>query len=978
MVKITYLFVLFILFSSIVTATSSLNDGIIVISGKGNTIQTVYNEVNTPISFNYNNATGTIIASDVNITLSTNAELFIYNVSFYFNGTAGRSFNLTSNGNLTINYTKFSLLNTTVLNNITDIYYYFDIQGGSRLNVLYSNITSIGSSVRYGTSSDGININTNHTIIKNSLFYGWKYTDEYLLNFAGGINHTFQNNTIHINSNGTKIIILSALVNNSNIIQNNVNISSSITTPTTILQILGQNNTISNNTIYGMADYGIELNGAKNTTITNNTIDVFGGINNSLYLQSSSDSNIIYNNKFLSNVVISNSAYNNITANDFNITKSSYSTFSSRPLAFILSSSNNSKVSYNNFTTTTGIKIGDMYAMVLDSALRNEINFNRINITENQTNPILLMTGTNYTSIDSNLLWTNSTRQGIAIFSESSNNTISNNNVTITSTTAASGNSGSVIIPSSAINNSIYGNRIESNITASGECITLTRSLITRVFNNTFGICPGSELSIGAGSNNSIIYYNTFTGRSKVKDTGNNNTWNLSSSNGGGNRWKNFDKPIEECIDNDYNTYCDIPLNISNSSGSVITNDYLPIYNVSLRELNITADSSSLTLDSDVNGTYSLNIINTGDENETLILSLLDPDNLDTKLFNTTNITYTLSLKGRINATYVLPLTIGSFTEINYTTMIKANSTTLTTVNSSLNITTSISLTLLLQNLTWQTNLTGIYKGSVITGDIDNNGYNDVIIFGDRLGCTDYEKNITADCFGKVFTNNKTSLLTNTNWSINITPLAFSSGVLGDIDRDNDSDLIVIGRNAQTLYTQVYINNGTSFAENTVWEMNLTKVYSGTAILGYVNNDQLLDLFITGCNATSCTNVYSAVYTNNGTSFIYNLSYSSNITSGGFSSAAFIDAENDNDNDLLVTGCGTVTGDTGEECTNGFTHFYQNNGTAYNINMTWGPEFFQGGLGTLGLGDIDNDKDIDIYWTGFDSGESSLIHKVYQ
>ncbi len=119
-------------------------------------------------------------------------------------------------------------------------------------------------------------------------------------------------------------------------------------------------------------------------------------------------------------------------------------------------------------------------------------------------------------------------------------------------------------------------------------------------------------------------------------------------------------------------------------------------------------------------------------------------------------------------------------------------------------------------------------------GDIDNDGDLDLIVTG--------EDNGGAPHLDKYINNGNGNFAGPTNCG---TAVERSSIALGDIDNDGNLDLIVTGEdNGGTPHLDRYINNGTgSFSAATPFGVG---VYSSSIALGDINNDNKLDLIVTG------------------------------------------------------------------------------------------------------------------------------------
>jgi hypothetical protein len=210
--------------------------------------------------------------------------------------------------------------------------------------------------------------------------------------------------------------------------------------------------------------------------------------------------------------------------------------------------------------------------------------------------------------------------------------------------------------------------------------------------------------------------------------------------------------------------------------------------------------------------------------------------------------------------------------------------------------------TTLTENSTWQQNLTQVQEGSLALGDIDNDGDLDLAL----IGCSDGGGGgLTCNTGGqttKIYLNNGTSFVESISWQQNLTQLSYSSLILGDIDNDGKLDLITTGRDGDGRRTFVYLNNGTSFIESSQWQNSLTDVTGGCAALGDIDNDGDLDLGLCG-DMTAVPYQTTKIYVNNGTSFVEDSIWKGDLTAMGDCQLSFSDFDNDGDLDINLIGC---------------------------------------------------------------------------
>ncbi len=184
---------------------------------------------------------------------------------------------------------------------------------------------------------------------------------------------------------------------------------------------------------------------------------------------------------------------------------------------------------------------------------------------------------------------------------------------------------------------------------------------------------------------------------------------------------------------------------------------------------------------------------------------------------------------------------------------------------------TVYSNTYLTENASWYSGLTASQWTSLVAGDLNNDGYQDLV----QIGCTN---TLGQDCNGylaKVYINNGSSFVENSTWQQNLTSVNYGSLALGDVDNDGDLDLVLNGcvngggtvatcPNSNDIFSAFYINNGFSFVQNSTWQGSIVKTWKGSFVFGDIDLDGRLDLIVTG--ATNSAPV-SKVYINNGISF---------------------------------------------------------------------------------------------------------------
>lgn len=169
----------------------------------------------------------------------------------------------------------------------------------------------------------------------------------------------------------------------------------------------------------------------------------------------------------------------------------------------------------------------------------------------------------------------------------------------------------------------------------------------------------------------------------------------------------------------------------------------------------------------------------------------------------------------------------------------------------------------------------------------------------------------------------------------------------GDMDNDEDLDLIITGTSPTGRVTQVLLNNAGEF---TRLATTLPNISDGSVAWGDMDGDGLLDLALLG--DTGATRV-AQIWRN------YNGGFS-NISAGlpnvGYGSLAWGDYDNDGDLDLIISGT------TNALTTGAITQLFRNNGNGTFANV---PTSLPGvWRGALAWGDYDNDGDLDLALNG--------------
>jgi len=273
----------------------------------------------------------------------------------------------------------------------------------------------------------------------------------------------------------------------------------------------------------------------------------------------------------------------------------------------------------------------------------------------------------------------------------------------------------------------------------------------------------------------------------------------------------------------------------------------------------------------------------------------------------------------------------------------------------------------LIESATWSMNLTGVFHSSLVFGDIDNDNDNDLIIMGCSAG--DVDTCTTADKIN-IYINNGSSFIGNNNWGDNLANLGYGSLALGDIDNDGDLDIVAMGdMGGGSGVVKIYTNNGSTFIENVTWANNLSNVdaYAGSLALGDIDSDGDLDLFLVGASPSSD----NGAYINDGTKFIKKTEWLNSLPYVGYGlgmgAIGLVDLDNDNDLDLVFLG---------SRSTNFYRGIYINNGTALVEDSSWEDSLDNiFGWPSLTLGDFNSDGKTDLACIGTRTGDHFYIYE---
>ncbi len=249
----------------------------------------------------------------------------------------------------------------------------------------------------------------------------------------------------------------------------------------------------------------------------------------------------------------------------------------------------------------------------------------------------------------------------------------------------------------------------------------------------------------------------------------------------------------------------------------------------------------------------------------------------------------------------------------------------------------------------------GVYASSVNLIDIDGDSDDDLFISGSQS---------SSIRVSKVYINDGVGVF-NEQIGQSIQGFGESSSSFGDIDNDNDVDLIICGNigyssGSYIVSTKLYINDGTgNFTEETVTPFE--GVNDGFTIMLDLDGDSYLDIIIGGVTDYFSLQLLTKIYSNTGNGDFLE-AYSGIFSKVNQSSITSADINNDGNQDLFITGY------DGEKLV---SKLFVNNGVG-NFTESLGTPFPELRSGSVKFSDVDNDGDQDLLITGSSSSNQAI------
>ncbi|MBC3846152.1 BspA family leucine-rich repeat surface protein, partial [Winogradskyella echinorum] len=174
-----------------------------------------------------------------------------------------------------------------------------------------------------------------------------------------------------------------------------------------------------------------------------------------------------------------------------------------------------------------------------------------------------------------------------------------------------------------------------------------------------------------------------------------------------------------------------------------------------------------------------------------------------------------------------------------------------------------------------------------------------------------------------------------------------------DIDNDGDQDLFIVGQQGGTIIAKLYSNDGLgNFAE--VIGTPFIPVSMSSISFADIDEDNDQDILITGKLASNFSS--TELYINDG-SGNFTLAVGSPFENVQFGRSGIADVDGDNDLDILITG--------GNDFGNEVNNLYINDGSGL-FTLSVQPFIPLGGYSDVAFADIDGDNDLDVLISGND------------
>ena len=252
--------------------------------------------------------------------------------------------------------------------------------------------------------------------------------------------------------------------------------------------------------------------------------------------------------------------------------------------------------------------------------------------------------------------------------------------------------------------------------------------------------------------------------------------------------------------------------------------------------------------------------------------------------------------------------------------------------------------------------LPALSSGSVVWGDVDNDGKQDFLITGFAGLDASHFPILTS----QVWRNLGNGTFANLNAGLPGTDTG--AAAFGDFDNDGNLDILLTGYGSGASIAQIWRNQGNGTFSNI--NVRLPGVFYSSVALGDFDNDGNVDISLSGTTNGFVSGALTQVWRNLGRNVFTNINAGLPGVSQG--AVAWGDFDNDGRLDLLVTGYSS-TGPVAQVWRN------LGNGTFANTKAGL-PGISQG---AVAVGDYDNDGHLDLLLTGVDA-TTNLICQVWR
>lgn len=207
--------------------------------------------------------------------------------------------------------------------------------------------------------------------------------------------------------------------------------------------------------------------------------------------------------------------------------------------------------------------------------------------------------------------------------------------------------------------------------------------------------------------------------------------------------------------------------------------------------------------------------------------------------------------------------------------------------------------------------------------------------------------------------------------SSNLTGVEDTASIMGDLDGDGDKDLIISGNDGSSATTNIYENTGSTFSSNTTTSLQV--LYRGCLALADLDDDDDLDIIISGQQSSTGTDVGMNIYTNDG-DFSFTALDNTNFSGVKNCSIAVSDFDGNGYVDILIAGDETSSTISSK--------IYFNNGTSILDSSSYTDASYDLSALTpvknaeVNIADLDSDGDDDIILTGINS-DSDFVSEIH-